>query len=233
LSAIFLPHQISVGASGGIFGLIGGCIADIILNWKLLFIKTGEDDTRTRRRNISAIIWLIVDIVVNMLIGLTPYVDNFSHLGGLVYGLCCGFSTIEPLSVGFFGVQTTLFQKFRTVFIRFAGLIFSVVLIVATSAILATMDVSRAPCNNCRYLSCVPFPFGVENKWWYCDDCDYVEATLFKNDENDQYYSMIELTCPDGELEDIPIIDGMLADKEVIRRKLPNFCREHCESVSV
>ena len=34
LSAIFLPEYITVGASGGIFGLIGGCIADIIVSKK-------------------------------------------------------------------------------------------------------------------------------------------------------------------------------------------------------
>jgi len=34
LSAIFLPDYITVGASGGIFGLIGGCIADIIVSKK-------------------------------------------------------------------------------------------------------------------------------------------------------------------------------------------------------
>jgi len=33
LSAIFLPEYITVGASGGIFGLIGACISDIVLNW--------------------------------------------------------------------------------------------------------------------------------------------------------------------------------------------------------
>ena len=37
LSALFLPEFISVGASGGIFGYIGACLADIILNWDLVF----------------------------------------------------------------------------------------------------------------------------------------------------------------------------------------------------
>lgn len=32
LSAIFLPGFITVGASGGIFGLIGGCVADIFVS---------------------------------------------------------------------------------------------------------------------------------------------------------------------------------------------------------
>jgi hypothetical protein len=37
LSAIFLPEEyITVGASGGIFGFIGTCLADIIMNPKLL-----------------------------------------------------------------------------------------------------------------------------------------------------------------------------------------------------
>ena len=44
LSALFLPQYISVGASGGIFGLIGSCIADIALNWNMLFLKQHHDD---------------------------------------------------------------------------------------------------------------------------------------------------------------------------------------------
>lgn len=71
LSAIFLPQYISVGASGGIFGLIGGCVADIFLNWRILFIPTGEDDESNKRRNINAMIWLILEAFVNTVIGFT------------------------------------------------------------------------------------------------------------------------------------------------------------------
>lgn len=30
--------------------------------------------------------WLLFDIVLNCLVGLTPFVDNFTHLGGMIYG---------------------------------------------------------------------------------------------------------------------------------------------------
>ena len=71
LSAIFLPQYVSVGASGGIFGLIGGCVADITMNWPLLFITTEQNDDTTKRQHVRALIWLVVDILVNTLIGFT------------------------------------------------------------------------------------------------------------------------------------------------------------------
>jgi len=87
LSTLFLPEYISVGASGGIFGLIGGCIADIVTNWNLLFSKeVNISNDGQRFRNVKVLVWLLVDILLNVLIGLTPFVDNFTHLGGMVYG---------------------------------------------------------------------------------------------------------------------------------------------------
>jgi membrane associated rhomboid family serine protease len=71
LSAIFLPQYVSVGASGGIFGLIGGCVADITMNWPLLFITTEQNDETSKWQHVRALIWLVVDIVVNALIGFT------------------------------------------------------------------------------------------------------------------------------------------------------------------
>ena len=78
LSAIFLPEYITVGASGGIFGLIGACLSDIIMNWKHLFSDFVTENGR-RNSHVLVVVFLIVDILLNCLIGLTPYVDNFTR----------------------------------------------------------------------------------------------------------------------------------------------------------
>jgi membrane associated rhomboid family serine protease len=78
LSAIFLPGYVTVGASGGIFGFIGACLADIIMNWKLLFSDFVTENSK-RQSHIMVVFILILDIVLNCIIGLTPYVDNFTR----------------------------------------------------------------------------------------------------------------------------------------------------------
>jgi membrane associated rhomboid family serine protease len=78
LSAIFLPGFVTVGASGGIFGFIGACLADIIMNWKLLFSDFVTENSK-RQSHIMVVFILILDIVLNCIIGLTPYVDNFTR----------------------------------------------------------------------------------------------------------------------------------------------------------
>lgn len=78
LSAIFLPEYITVGASGGIFGLIGACLADIMMNWKHLFSDFVIENGR-RNNHLLVVAFLILDILLNCLIGLTPYVDNYTR----------------------------------------------------------------------------------------------------------------------------------------------------------
>jgi membrane associated rhomboid family serine protease len=230
LSAIFLPQYISVGASGGIFGLIGGCLADISINWNLIFIKTDEND-HAWRRNIAAIFWLFLDILLNIVFGLTPFIDNFTHLGGGILGLCCGWSTIEPLAVGFFGNHASTASKLRTLFVRYFGLIISVFLIMVSTIWLASSDAGETPCNGCRFISCAPFPFWTENKWWYCDDCDFVSADLYKNSDGDNFYDRIEVTCPSGNVENIDISEELLSDRVEVRIQLPSYCRQYCDGV--
>jgi len=231
LSAIFLPEYISVGASGGIFGLIGACVADIFINWSLLFSKhVNASDEGVRFRHLKVLLWLLFDIVINCLIGLTPFVDNFTHLGGMVYGLLCGLSTIERLSTDFFGIATTFWTRLRNLLIRFSGLILSVVLIMITTALLVENDAGKSPCSSCRYVSCVPFPpwAGEDNKWWYCDDCSRITADA-KLDASG-YYSL-SMTCPDGAIEEIDLSDQLVTDRQWIRKQLPSYCRKYCDNL--
>jgi membrane associated rhomboid family serine protease len=69
--------MISVGASGGIFGLIGACLADIFMNWGLLFNQFVNG--KNKHRHIYILLALLVDVIINCLIGLTPFVDNFTR----------------------------------------------------------------------------------------------------------------------------------------------------------
>lgn len=170
LSAIFLPQYISVGASGGIFGFIGMCVSDILVNWNLLFLKEDGDEGKDKTfKHAMVVLWLILDIVINCVIGLTPFVDNFNHLGGLMYGFLCGLSTVERLEIGFFGVATGTCAKLRNNLVQFGGLIVSVILIMVTTILLVESAGGNSPCNACRYISCVPFPPWSADKWWYVE----------------------------------------------------------------
>jgi membrane associated rhomboid family serine protease len=231
ISALFLPEYISVGASGGIFGLIGGCIADIIANWNLLFSK--ELNQGESFKHVKVLIWLMLDILLNVIIGLTPFVDNFTHLGGMVYGLLCGLSTLERLSKAFFGVKRGLCSKLVGTFLRFFGVILSVFCIIITVVILAESDGKRiSNCKGCRYVSCVPFPFWADsdNKWWYCDDCELVSADA-RQDSDTGFYNSMDLTCPDGEEVSIDLTEDRINDQQYLSKRLPNFCRDYCESL--
>jgi rhomboid protease GluP len=65
----------SIGASGALFGLVGAMIPFLYHNRTLI------SNTRSRISNI------ILVIVVNLLIGLSPGIDNWGHVGGLAGGL--------------------------------------------------------------------------------------------------------------------------------------------------
>jgi membrane associated rhomboid family serine protease len=217
LSAIFLPqHMIGVGASGGIFGLmVGGSVADIAINWNLLFLKTTTDEN-ARSRHLMVLLWLFVDVILNAVIGFTPFVDNFTHVGGFLHGPCWGLSTMEQLAVGFFGLTWGKLSRFRNTFVRFFGLIFSVVAIMVLAVLLVRSDGETSPCNSCRHVSCMPFPFG-EDKWWHCDDWDFVTANLFQATNGSGLYKVIELTCPGGNLAEIAIHEEGCTEREEVR----------------
>ncbi len=80
-SFYFAPQEISVGASGAIFGLVGAYSLFVFMHRRAF-----------RRGGIPALSWLVLIIGINLGIGLIiPNVDNYAHVGGFISGCILGW----------------------------------------------------------------------------------------------------------------------------------------------
>lgn len=80
-SFYFAPQEISVGASGAIFGLVGAYSIFVLVHRRAF-----------RRNGIPALIWLTLIIGVNLGLGLfISNVDNYAHVGGFLSGCILGW----------------------------------------------------------------------------------------------------------------------------------------------
>lgn len=143
----------------------------------------------------------------------------------MIYGFLCGISTIERLSVDFFGMEETWFARAKHFVLRFFGIIVSLVTIIITLIVLMQGDGETTPCPNCTWLSCVTFPpwEGETSKWWYCDDCGTVTADTVQTP-----YLHLNLDCPDGTVVSIDLTNEDDVSKAVLQRRLPTYCRAFC-----
>jgi membrane associated rhomboid family serine protease len=80
-SFYFAPQEISVGASGAIFGLVGAYSLFVFIHRRAF-----------RRGGIPALSWLVLIIGINLGIGLIiPNIDNYAHVGGFLSGCVLGW----------------------------------------------------------------------------------------------------------------------------------------------
>jgi membrane associated rhomboid family serine protease len=89
-SFYFAPQEISVGASGAIFGLVGAYSIFVLVHRHAL-----------PRKGTPALLWLIFIIGINLSVGLFfSTVDNYAHVGGLLSGCLLGweFTPLYTLS---------------------------------------------------------------------------------------------------------------------------------------
>ncbi len=77
----FAPQEVSVGASGAIFGLVGVYSVFILVHRRAF-----------RLGGALAILWLVAVIALNLGMGLfVQNVDNYAHVGGLLAGCLLGW----------------------------------------------------------------------------------------------------------------------------------------------
>jgi len=154
LSSLFMVSNISVGASGALFGLLGSMLSELITNWTIYENK------------FAALLTLVMIIVINLAVGILPHVDNFAHLGGFMSGFCLGFVLLIRPQFGYINQKNSPLgfpagvtkQKFKIYQI--------VLLVIATMMIVSGFTVglvllfqgfnASEHCSWCHYLSCVP-----------------------------------------------------------------------------
>jgi membrane associated rhomboid family serine protease len=163
LSALFVENQISVGASGALFGLLGATLSELLTNW-------------SRYENKCApLVTLILLVLVNLAFGVMPHVDNFAHIGGFVAGFLLGFVVLIRVQYGYinkadlpYGVDTEVPIKRKYKAYQIVCLVVSLILLlglyIAACVVLFTGIDANKKCSWCHYLSCVP------TSQWQCNN---------------------------------------------------------------
>ncbi|KAE8055265.1 hypothetical protein FH972_012116 [Carpinus fangiana] len=151
LSALFIQNNISVGASGALFGLLGAMLSELITNWTIYTNKA------------AALFTLVVIIAINLAVGILPHVDNFAHIGGFLIGLLLGFVLLLRPQFGWVESQylpadARPSSKYKSY--QYILWVVSVVLLIAGFTVGLVMlfkgENANKHCSWCHYLSCVP-----------------------------------------------------------------------------
>ncbi|MBA0737237.1 hypothetical protein Gogos_010708 [Gossypium gossypioides] len=149
--------NISVGASGALFGLLGAMLSELLTNWTIYINKA------------AALITLVVIIAINLTVGILPHVDNFAHIGGFLTGFLLGFVLL--LRPQFEWVQrqhvsTGAPVKSKHKAYQYVFWVIAVVLVIVGFTVGLVMlfrgENGNDHCSWCHYLSCVP------TSSWHC-----------------------------------------------------------------
>jgi len=279
IGALLQPHVVRVGASAGIYGLIGACVGDIVLNSQFFFLvleeRIHQEDLRRQRKRLQQIcnevikskkvvgkgreqkkiqyrrrrvrlmcsVTLAFEFFLNFAIGLLPFVDNFSHLGGFLFGFFVSLSSLRLLSASSFDYrkkeQRTAFQKWchkiRIFALRCGGGLLALFLVLLTIIFLHKSDGTNSPCPRCRYLSCMALPKPWKpndpSNWWTCDGCGGVQATVTSvSVGGEEIWYIDKMFCPLGNTIALDFSEGVgFPEMQHARNALPKLCTQLCD----
>lgn len=231
-SALYAPFAVSVGASGGICGWLGfgWCMAWLDREWlreeyrAMLLEAMEQDEERLEGNNndnsdsmkklkllLQMIGLPVLELVVVFALGLLPWLDNFTHIAGFVYGFLLGLCCIPTLYLDpprrWFVYCYRHAKRAMLGFALLLGLVATTVLYLARSETIADL-----PCRQCdRHWNCV-----LDGSPW-CDPCRMASAMV---DEG-----TVELFCPYGEMIRF---DLTAEDSENHDVDMMEACAEYC-----
>lgn len=214
LSALFNRNNVSVGASGALFGLLGAMLSELLTNWSNYVDKC------------CALTTLILVVAINMVIGiLIPRVDNFAHIGGFMTGFLIGFVLlIRPQYAylrqkyappGYYGTKSKSKYKCCQCFLVVVSLVILVIgFLLGFYYLLRGVDLN-SHCSWCHHLKCVPTP------WSKCDRNN--QGPQVVKCESTIYRDQMKLMCQNsGKSQFYPLIGNY--DHDYLSR----LCGKQC-----
>ncbi|XP_028757477.1 RHOMBOID-like protein 8 [Neltuma alba] len=181
VASLFIQNIPAVGASGALYGLLGSMLSTLIWNWKY----------STNKIAVSAL--LVSVFVFNFALGLLPYVDNFSSIGGFISGFLLGSALLvspqlAPDKAGLidYGLKSCVKLKLKKNLDRPIMRILSLVLlslIVAGCAVAIHFGINISDyCAWLQYVDCVP------SRRWHCQNIETSCETMVND-------AQLTLTC--------------------------------------
>ncbi|KAK6251255.1 hypothetical protein SCA6_005260 [Theobroma cacao] len=151
LGIVVALRNISVGASGALFGLLGAMLSELLTNWTIYTNKA------------AALITLVIIIAINLAVGILPHVDNFAHIGGFFAGFLLGFVLLLRPQFGWVERQhlpAGARVKSKHKAYQYVFWVIAVVLLIVGFTVGLVMlfrgENGNDHCSWCHYLSCVP-----------------------------------------------------------------------------
>eukprot|EP00118_Oscarella_pearsei_P017384 m.171691 g.171691 ORF g.171691 m.171691 type:complete len:729 (+) comp39070_c1_seq4:1248-3434(+) len=138
ISGIFIPYMPSAGGSPAAFGLLAVLVIELFQTWQIVQRKALE------------LIKLTFIVVVFLMIGTLPYVDNFAHIGGFCFGLVAGVIFLPYITFGKWDAR----RKKILVIIAVPSLF---IMFVVSLVIFYHVQNTQTFCPNCKYVNCIPY----------------------------------------------------------------------------
>lgn len=149
-SAIFLPNEIGVGASGALFGLIGALFGDFIHNYRQM--EEGKA---------CYFFQLVLSSAIGLAVGLFPLLDNFAHAGGWLCGILTGAVFLAGSYKTASGNTVTYCYTYPVAMVSLVAV--AALFFAGFSVFYSDVD-PEGWCSWCENVSC------VETMWWDCDN---------------------------------------------------------------
>lgn len=147
ISAIFSPKTISMGADPAVYGLLGVMLVELFQAWQII------------PSPLKQLAKLTITILVSLLIGTFPYVDNWSHVGGFFFGIVSGIVFLPYITFG----QWDARRKKILLFICMPLLFVMCMMAFLTFYLIQNSEF----CTWCKYLNCIPYTDAIDCSLYY------------------------------------------------------------------